>query len=98
MGSGASVLCGGVPQLQFFCEDMRTAWSNGLVVFEDGSVQSIDHQGEGHDEELPNREMVENEEVITVSDSDDYDYDISEDEDVIIQRNVYWLGRDFDRN
>ena len=80
MGSGASVLCGGVPQLHFYCLDIRMVWSNGLVMFEDGSVQSIDHHGE--DAVLANVEMVNDEEMVLVSENEDYDYDIS-DEDVI---------------
>ena len=97
MGSGASVLCGGRPQLQLFCIDMRMAWCNGLVMFEDGTVRSIDHHEE---EEMPNIEMVDSDEVELVSDTDieDYDYEVSEEEDIIIQRNVFWMGRDYDRN
>ena len=43
MGSGASVLCGGRPRLQLYCIDIRMAWCNGLVVYEDGTVRSIDN-------------------------------------------------------
>ena len=100
MGSGASVLCGGRPRLQLFCIDMRMAWCNGLVVYEDGTVRSIDHND---DEEMPNIEAVDSDEVELISDTDieDYDYEMSDqevDEDAIIQRNIYWTGRDYDRN
>ena len=100
MGSGASVLCGGRPRLQLFCIDMRMAWCNGLVVYEDGTVRSIDHND---DEVMPNIEAVDSDEVELISDTDteDYDYEMSEqeiDEDIITQRNIYWMGRDYDRN
>lgn len=66
-------------------------------MFEDGTVRSIDHHEE---EEMPNIEMVDSDEVELVSDTDieDYDYEVSEEEDIIIQRNVFWMGRDYDRN
>ena len=52
------------------------------------SPESIDHQGEV--EEMPNIEMVDDEDVVVVPDSDDYDYDISDEEVIFNFR--------FDRN
>ena len=77
------------------------AWCNGLVVYEDGTVRSIDNND---DEDMPNIEEVDSDEVELVSDTeddDDYDYEISDPEaeaEAIVQLNIYWMGIDYDRN
>ena len=100
MGAGAGVLCGGRPRLQLFFIDMRMAWCNGLVVYEDGTVRSIDDNA---DENMINIEAIDSDEVELVSDIevDDYEYEISDPEaeaEASAQLNVYWMGRDYDRN
>ena len=77
MGSGASVLCGGRPRLQLYCIDMRMAWCNGLVMYEDGTVRSIDN----NDDDILDIEIeaVDSDEVELVSDTDD-DYDHEDNE------------------
>ena len=100
MGSGASVLCGGRPRLQLQCTDLRMAWCNGLVVYEDGTVRSIDN----NDEDMLDIEIeaVDSDEVEVVSNTDDdYDHEISDPEaeaEAIVQLNIYWMGRDYERN
>ena len=100
MGSGASVLCGGRPRLQLQCVDLRMAWCNGLVVYEDGTVRSIDN----NDEDMADTviEAVDSDEVeVEFSTDDDYDHEFSDPEaetEAIVQLNIYWMGREYDRN
>ena len=99
MGSGASVLCGGRPTLQLQCADLRMAWCNGLVVYEDGTVRSIDN-----DNDMPDFVIgeVDNDEIeFEFSTDDDYDHEISDPEaetEAVAQLNVYWISQEYDRN
>ena len=101
MGAGASVLRGGRPRLQLQCTDLRMAWCNGLVVYEDGTVRSIDRNEES------TATIDYNEAMDTDADSDDMedsDYDYIRDSDpeaeaeAVAALNVYWIARDYDRN
>ena len=95
MGSGAGVLRGGRPRLLFQCADLRTAWCNGLVVYENGTVQSIDNNEEGTED--MDIEAVDSDDVEIDSDYQ-VDSDPEAEAEAVAALNVYWIARDYDRN
>ena len=79
MGSGAGVLCGRRPRLHLTFANIRTAWSNGLIINAEGEATNI--------------EAADSDEIEI-----NYDYEVEPNDAATTTADVYWIGREWDRN